>query len=135
MNSTSSRKTFYGMSSVGDYYLNGAMIWSFQGKTAANDATIRKKIDLSHFKKGDVLVDVYFSSIADGGVLKIKRVGYSDKKKYEVYISGLNKCTENINGWIPHFLFNQEPENGQKVKVASIPASWYGIKKNIDWSQ
>ena len=97
-----------------------------------------KKIQMNHFVEVNVKIDIYFNSDNDG-ILKIKRVGFSDDLKHEVLIKGINNCPENkgwwgkINGWIPHFVFSSYSRCEQKIQIARIDKSWYGMSKSIRW--
>ena len=65
----------------------------------------------------------------------MKKVGYKEGDDYEVLMDGLNNCPDynEENGWCPHFVFDNELITKQSLMIASIPVSWYGLEKDIDW--
>ena len=68
------------------------------------------------------------------GLVKMKRVGYQeDDIDYEVCITGINKCPQNNNGWIPHFLFDSAKDNGIEIQVAKIDKEYYGKALDLGW--
>ena len=54
-----------------------------------------------------------------------------DDDKYEVYIDNINNGG-NKDGWIPHFIFAKWVYS-QKIRIARIDKSWYGIQQDIAW--
>ena len=113
------------------WYLNGKPI-SGSDLKGPNGESIREKINCNHFCDGNQEIDIFVD--CDNGILRIKRVGYSDDTKYEFEINGINRCSENRNGdWIPHFIFSSNYGNGQKISMARIDSSHYGKTRNIAW--
>ena len=128
--------TFYGILLVGD-----ATYWYYSGSEISNNSTdhkgIKNKILAPHFKEGDCLLDIHFDPDCDSGTMKMKRVGYIDGDEYEVVINGLNDCSkfDGSNGWCPHFVFDDISRTEQSLMIASIPPSWYGLVRDINWNQ
>ena len=129
-------KTFYGIDNCGGWYLNGKYMYSWDGLIGGNKEKIREKINLDHFSEGDVLIDIYFDSMVDGGIMKIKRVGYKDGDKYEAQINNINNCKHNKKkAWIPCFVFSgYSSDNFQAVMISCVPPSYYGVEKEISWN-
>ena len=90
-----------------------------------NGEQIREKIDLKHFRDGNMDIDIYLD--ANEGTMRMKRVGFSDDEKHEVEINNINNCPQNVNGgWIPHFVFSPDSLNAQKLKICVMNPSFYG---------
>ena len=108
---------------------------SSDGLIGGNKEKIRKLINLGHFLEGDVLIDIYLNLLFDGGIMKIKRVGYKDGDEYEAQINNISNCKDNYhNAWIPCFVFSSDYDNEQGVMIGSVPPSWYGVEKQIEWN-
>jgi len=111
--------------------LNGRYI-SGSNLKGENGESIREKINVDHFKDGDEEIDVCVD--CDGGIMRIKRIGYSENINHEIMINGINKCTDNHhNAWIPHFIWDWRKDNGIKISIAKINPSYYGKGRNIAW--
>ena len=97
-----------------------------------NGERIREKIKCDHFSDGNQEIDVFID--CDNGILRVKRVGYSNDTKHEVDIKGIDKCPENRNGgWIPHFIFPFQGYDEYKITMARVNPSHYGKTRNIAW--
>ena len=126
---TAVETTFYGFDHHGTWYFNGC-------GTENNGEKLHKRISVNHWRKGDIILDIYFDADNDGGLFKIKAVrsAYKNDDEEEVIISNINNCPDNDKKeWIPHFIFGTYSDNKQKAMFASIPVSWYGIDKPIEW--
>ena len=121
--------TFYGVSNDGYWKLNGLGCWS--GVNGKNGEKIRERIKMNHFTDVDIEIDIYLD--ADKKILKMKRVGYSDKEEYEPMINNLY-TGNNEEGWIPNFNFGSQADKKQRIMIARIEdESWYGQKEDIKW--
>ena len=89
---------------------------------------------MDHFKDKEIEIDLYLNTHNDGSIA-MKRVNYSwlDLDKYEVLITGINKCPNNTNGWIPHFVFRGESNNQQSIQCARINKKYYRKSLNLNW--
>ena len=123
-------KTYYGVSNWGNWRLNGREMYS-DNLTGDNGEKIRNKINMRHFKDGDVEIDIYLD--ADQGLMRMKRVGFEDDDKYEAEFRNINNCPDNKDGWIAHFCFEISRDCDQEIRMAIIDKSWYGDEKEIIW--
>ena len=87
--------------------------------------TIRT-IDARHFHDvTECELDIYLNLNEKNGVMRIKRVGYLKRDKYESEIWNLNN-SGNDAGWIPHFIFNGINSSNQEITFAKMDPSLYG---------
>ena len=69
----------------------------------------------------------------------MKRVGYSDDIWDEIEIKALKNCLDSedymqrTDGWVPHFVFDDISNNEQKIQIARVDESWFGVSKDIVW--
>ena len=126
------------------YYLNGRecrkkdVMGEYTGR---NNEWIEKEGTnlprLPHFKEGSMMLDIHFNPNCNKGRMRMKIVGYRGiHDSQEVVINGLNNCPEfdKKDGWCPHFVFDDEHNTEQSLMIASIPPSWYGLEKDINWN-
>ena len=119
-------ESFYGIIAFGSFYLNGTKIAA--GK---NDERIRKRIKLSHFYKltdGHGEIDIAMD--CGNGIMKMVVVGMMEEDK-EVYIEGLNNGATGDVEWMPHIAIGHTQ---QTLRICTIPAMYYGVPMDIDWS-
>ena len=132
---TGHETTFYGFDQTGSWFLNGETHYHSEVNSNNNGESIEKNFNGRSFK--DVVLDFYFDADNDGGIFKIKVVKsehHRDEGK-EAIISNINNCADNHKKeWIPHFIFGSYTDNQQRAMFASIPVSWYGIDKPIQWN-
>ena len=87
---------------------------------------------MDHFGDKNMEIDILVD--ADKGIMKMKRVGFLNDDKYEIQISGIHNCPDNINGsWIPHFIFGSSKNSNQEIRIAKIDRTWYGKHQDIKW--
>ena len=96
-----------------------------------NGELIRKKIKTKHFVDTEIELDIYLDLDDKNGQFRMKRVGYTNDDKNEVYLDGIKKCPNAENGWIPHFVFGHR--GGQEIQIAKINPKYYGQNLDLGW--
>ena len=125
--------TFYGIARTCQWYLAGKFMGHNKSNlTGTNGEILRENIRTEHFNGTEVELDVCLD-LDNNGLLKIKNIANKEEDQYEAQVSGINKCPQLSNGWIPQFDFYGGNDNAQEVQMAKINPRFYGKPLDINW--
>ena len=118
-------KTFYGVSTFGQWYLDGKEY--SVGLNGHHGEKIEKRVDMSYFYVLDGEVDIFLD--VTNGIFKLCVVGMKDDR--EAVIEGINK-SGNDQGWVPNIVFGST-EIEEEARICEIQEELYGEKVDIEW--